>query len=127
MKLNHIGICCNQTDLFLEQFRNTIGINSVNEVMMPQKGQRSCYVRFGENDDCLELMEPIGEGTVKKFLEKHGEGIHHLSFKVDDLETAIAAFENAGARIIGRESGIAFVHPKGNFGILFELVEDKKK
>ncbi|MPN63769.1 hypothetical protein SDC9_211535 [bioreactor metagenome] len=92
---------------------------------MPERGQVSAYVRIGENDDLLELMEPLGEsGTAASFLAKYGEGIHHISLKVDSVEKVSASFEAAGCRIIGKGKGIAYVHPKTAFGVLYELVDD---
>ena len=124
-KLNHVGICVKSIDAMVELLEQTIGVNSVRRVVMPERHQTSAYVRFGDKDDCLEIMEPIGdEGTVATFLAKRGEGIHHLSLKVDSVEEAAAVFEAAGCRIIGRGKGVAFVHPKSAFGVLYELVDD---
>ncbi len=124
-KLAHVGICVKSIDAMVELLEKTIGVNSVSRVEMPERNQVSAYVSIGEKRDCLEIMEPIGEeGTVAAFLAKRGEGIHHLSLKVDSVEEAAAAFEAAGCRIIGRGKGVAFVHPKSAFGVLFELVDD---
>ncbi len=124
-KLAHVGICVKSIDAMVELLEKTIGVNSVSRVEMPERNQVSAYVKIGDQNDCLEIMEPIGdEGTVAAFLAKRGEGIHHLSLKVDNVEETAAIFEAAGCRIIGRGKGVAFVHPKSAFGVLYELVDD---
>ena len=123
-KIAHIGICVRSIAKKLELLTATVGIKHVSYVEMPERGQRSAYVTLS-GGDLLELMEPLGnDGTVASFLAKHGEGIHHLSFHVDNAEETAVSFESAGCRIIGRGKGIAFVHPKTAFGVLYELVDD---
>lgn len=123
-KIAHIGICVYNVDAVIDLLKSTVGIQSVKLVEMPQRGQKSAYVRL-DSGDLLELMEPLGEGgTVAAFLSKHGEGIHHLSFSVESVEESASAFEAAGCRIIGRSKGLAFVHPKTAFGVLYELVDE---
>ena len=127
-KMQHVGICVHHIDDLIEKLEKTVGVNSVSIVEMPARFQRSAYVKIGQANDVLEIMEPMGtDGTVYNFLEKHGEGIHHLSFKVDSVEETAAAFEAIGCKIIGRGQGVAFVHPKTNNGILYELVDDTYK
>ena len=78
----------------------------------------------------LELMEPVGSGgAVAKFLEKRGEGIHHVCLEVDDIEAEIKSLEGQGVALVDRtprqglEGKIAFIHPKSSHGTLIELVE----
>ncbi len=123
-KISHIGLCVQNIDEALRLLEATVGINSVEYAEMPGRFQKSAYVRIGKNNDLLELMEPMGgAGTVADYLARHGEGIHHISLQVDSAEKAGAAFEAAGCKIIGKGKGIAFVHPKTAFGVLFELVD----
>jgi methylmalonyl-CoA/ethylmalonyl-CoA epimerase len=121
----HIGICAKSVDATIEMLRATVGVSRVTYVDMPERGQRSAYVRVGDNGTLLELMEPLGDngGTVASFLEKHGEGLHHLSFFVDSVEETAADFEAQGCRIIGKGTGVAFVHPKTAHGVLYELTD----
>jgi len=125
-KFAHIGVCVRSVDAMIDMLKNTLGVSDVSYVEMPERGQRSAYVTVGDEGVRLELMEPMGEngGTVASFLEKHGEGLHHLSFKVDDVEETGAAFEAQGCRLIGRANGLAFVHPKTAFGTLYELTDE---
>ena len=79
----------------------------------------------------LELLEPTSEdSTVAKFLEKRGEGLHHLAFTVENIDARIAELKAAGLRMIDEEPRlgshhmqIAFLHPKSSFGVLTELCE----
>jgi len=124
-KMVHLGICVHSVDAMIELLKTTVGVSKVSYVDMPERGQRSAYVRVGDDGNLLELMEPLGDvgGTVAAFLEKHGEGLHHISFYVDDVEETAADFEAQGCRIIGKGRGVAFVHPKTAFGVLYELTD----
>jgi len=80
----------------------------------------------------IELMDPVGsEGVIARFLEKRGEGIHHISLEVDDIDSALASIEAKGAELLnsepqpGAEGKIAFLHPRTAHGVLIELVEVK--
>ena len=132
-KFAHIGVCVRSVDAMIDMLKNTLGVSDVSYVEMPERGQRSAYVTVGDEGVRLELMEPMGEngGTVASFLEKHGEGLHHLSFKAapvsstsSTLKETGAAFEAQGCRLIGRANGLAFVHPKTAFGTLYELTDE---
>jgi len=82
-------------------------------------------------DTYLQLLAPTTtDGAVAKFIERRGEGLHHLAYEVDDLEAALAELKGEGVPLIdesprpgGRGHLIAFVHPKGNHGLLVELVQ----
>jgi methylmalonyl-CoA/ethylmalonyl-CoA epimerase len=82
--------------------------------------------------ELLESTDP--EGPIGKFLEKRGEGIHHIAYAVDDIEERLREAEAAGIRLIDSTSrpgaegmSIAFLHPKSTFGVLTELCEDRNK
>ena len=79
----------------------------------------------------LELIQPLGEGGVQKFLEKNGEGLHHIAFAVEDIEKSLSELQDAGFELIDKSPRegfgghkVAFVHPKEFSGVLVELVED---
>lgn len=118
MEFKHIGICVNSIDECLEKWK-VFGVEIVcDKAEFP--GQTSCLVSIGGTN--IELMEPRGEGTVKKFIEKNGEGLHHLSVRVDDIHEAVAAFGEAGLGVLhDGKAPVAFVKPKGNCGVLFEV------
>ncbi len=86
--------------------------------------QISAIVKVGELQ--FELMEGTApESVVSRFIEKKGEGIHHISLKVDDIDKACDDFENKGMQIINKlpPMKMAFVHPKSMYGILVELAQ----
>ena len=77
----------------------------------------------------IELLQPIGnEGVMAKFLEKRGEGIHHICYEVDDVHREVEALKSKGIEVIGEprpgaEGESVFLHPRGTHGVLVELVE----
>jgi methylmalonyl-CoA epimerase len=79
----------------------------------------------------LQLLGPTGAGTVvDKFIERRGEGLHHIAYEVDDLPSALASLKEQGVELIdeqprlgGRGHMVAFVHPKSNHGLLVELIQ----
>ena len=81
----------------------------------------------------IELLQPIGNtGVMAKFLEKNGEGFHHICYEVDDIQAEIAAIKETGIQVLGEpkpgaEGLSVFLHPRGTHGILVELVEKKEE
>ena len=125
--LNHLGICAHDGDAALKLLVKSMGakIKTEKRTEYPDRGQISTYAELCDGTE-YEIMEPFGEGpgVVRSFLEKNGEGFHHISLLTDDLDADCAAFEAAGCKIIGKMEGtLAFVHPKGTGGILYELVD----
>ena len=83
--INHIGIVVKDIDATLEFMEKAFGAREIRRMSIPEAGQISCMLAIG--DDEFELMEPIGDsGVVGKFLASHGEGLHHISLKTDDLD-----------------------------------------
>ena len=128
-KVDHIGIAVNSIDEALKFFRDALGleVESVEEVA--DQKVRIAFLPVGETH--IELLEPTSpESNVAKFLEKKGEGIHHIAYTVSDLEQRIQELTDAGVRMIDKSprSGahgtrIAFLHPKSSHGVLTELCE----
>jgi methylmalonyl-CoA/ethylmalonyl-CoA epimerase len=127
--VNHIGIAVRSIDAQRPLYEGTLGavFEGVEEV--PDQKVRVGFFRIG--DVRLELLEPTEpSSTVAAFLEKRGEGLHHLAFTVAGLEQRIAELKDSGIRMIdsvprpgGHHLRIAFVHPKSTFGVLTELCE----
>jgi len=127
--LNHVGIAVRSIESQRPYYEGTLGaIFEHIEVIADQK-VRVAFFRVG--DIRLELLEPTDASSpVAKFLETRGEGLHHLAFTVEDIETRIAEWKEAGLRMIDERPRIgahhlqiAFVHPKSTFGVLTELCE----
>src|SRR5262245_16606 len=127
--INHIGIAVRSIDAQRPYYEGTLGgVFEGVEVVADQK------VRVGffrVNDVRLELLEPTDpSSTIAAFLDKRGEGLHHVAFTVEDLPARIAELKQAGLRLIdesprpgAHHMQIAFIHPKSTFGMLTELCE----
>ncbi len=125
--IKHIGICVRSIDEFLETLK-PFNAKVIERVAMPEIHQTSCVVEFGEDGSQYEIMEPIGEeGVPWDYLQKKGQGIHHISLLVDDVDEDCAMLESYGIKIIGKGDGIAFTHPKTTGGVLYELTDPSYK
>jgi methylmalonyl-CoA epimerase len=133
--LAHIGVVVNNIDDALTILNSAFGAIDVSpggRKSFPDLGQTSALVQIGNL--ILELMEPYGnvEGTVSKYLSKHGPGLHHISLFSDDLNADDAALASAGIHSIGKgivkETGdqILFTHPKETVGVVFEITQPAK-
>lgn len=128
-KISHIGIAVKsieETAKFYEKMG--LQIEAI-EIVESQK-VRVAFIPIGEVR--LELLEPTSENsTVAKFIEKRGEGVHHIAFSTDDLEAKLSDIENKGIQLIDKKprpgahnASIAFLHPRSTHGILLELCEE---
>ncbi len=126
MKIHHVGIAVKSLER--EKFWNQF-LNSKTEEYkeIPDQKVRIAFIPVGEAK--IELLEPAGEGPISAFLEKRGEGIHHIALEVEDIDEVLAKMKKAGIALIdetprkGAEGRIAFIHPKSTGGILLELVQ----
>jgi methylmalonyl-CoA/ethylmalonyl-CoA epimerase len=127
--VNHIGIAVRSIDAQRPFYEGTLGavFEGVEEV--PDQKVRVGFFRIG--DVRLELLEPSDPtSTVAAFLDKRGEGLHHVAFTVEGIEERIAELKRSGVRMIddaprpgAHHMRIAFLHPKSTFGMLTELCE----
>lgn len=129
-KLDHVGIAVNSIDEALKFFRDTLGLELENVEEVADQKVKIAFLPVGETH--IELLEPTSpDSNVAKFLEKKGEGIHHLAFNVPDINAALAAVKekdtpliDSEPRIGGGNKKIAFLHPKGTHRVLIELCQD---
>lgn len=122
--INHVGIAVKNVDEAIKFFQEKLGAELVTKVDLPFMQQISAIVRVGELQ--FELMQGTApESVVSKYIEKKGEGIHHISLKVDDIDMACDDFEKKGMQIINKlpPMKMAFVHPKSMYGVLVELAQ----
>jgi methylmalonyl-CoA/ethylmalonyl-CoA epimerase len=127
--INHIGIAVRSIDAQREFYESTLG--AVFEGFEEVASQRVRVGFFRIGDVLLELLEPSDPAsTIAAFLDKRGEGLHHVAYTVEDIEARIAELKQSGLRMIdnaprpgAHHMRIAFVHPKNTFGILTELCE----
>lgn len=127
MKIHHVGIAVRSLEEASERFGGLLGLETGERYDLPEFGVAALFMPVAGSN--LELLEPLGEGsTVGKFIDKRGEGLHHICFEVDDIDVALADFKRRGARLIDEKPRpgagghlVAFVHPKSAHGVLVEL------
>lgn len=130
--LAHVGVAVRSIPDAIAAWRRGLGFELVDQETLESMRLKLAILRSGEVE--IELLEPTSpDSTVGRFLERRGEGIHHLSFFVSDLEAALARAEAQGLELIDRtpregSSGtrIAFLHPRTMRGVLIELCERRK-
>lgn len=128
--VDHVGIAVRDIQAALELFQRVFATPPAPVQELPDQGVRATLIQVGQTR--LELLEPLAESTsVGRFIERRGEGLHHLALNVADLEGKLKALEGLGFRLVDKEprdglSGrIAFIHPQSVFGVLTELVESR--
>ena len=135
MKLSHIehlGIAVKSIEAALPFYEKVLGLECYAVEEVADQKVKTAFLKIGQTKiELLESTDP--EGPVGKFIEKKGEGIHHLALRVDDLDAALAELKAQGMRLIDETprygaggARIAFVHPKATGGILLELSERKE-
>ena len=129
MKIEHIGIATHTLDDALRFWRDALGLEVVDIEEVAEQGVRVAMLPLGEPR--IELLEPTGaDSPVAKFLEKRGQGIHHIAVRVDDIRATLQRLKEQGARLIDESPRVgagnclvAFIHPSSANGVIVELVE----
>ena len=127
--LDHVGIAVRDIEEALGFYAQGLGLELERVETVPEQGVRVAFLPLGDTE--IELLEPLGEeGPLARFLEKRGEGIHHLCIAVADIEATLADLAAQGFRLIDETprtgaggARVAFVHPRSAHGVLIELVE----
>jgi methylmalonyl-CoA/ethylmalonyl-CoA epimerase len=128
-RLHHVAYVVHDLDAALPVFTGRYGLPVTIRELMPEQGVEA--VMLGAGEGAVELIAPTDpESGVARYLEKRGEGLHHIALEVDDLPAALEQLRAEGAELIDQEPRvglgghlIAFVHPKSGFGALMELVQ----
>lgn len=128
-KINHIGIAVQSIETTLPFYRDILGMTCLGLEEVTEQQVKVAMLAIGESK--IELLEPTAvDSPVAKFLEKNGQGIHHIAYEVEDIVAAIAGLVAGGARMIdsspragAHDTLIAFVHPKSSHGVLTELCQ----
>ena len=131
--IEHIGIAVKNLDEAIPYYENVLGLKCYNIEEVKDQKVKTAFFMVGQTK--IELLESTdAEGPIGKFIEKKGEGIHHIAFAVDKIEDQLKHAEENGVNLIdkaprqGAEGlDIAFLHPKSTFGVLTELCENKNK
>ena len=129
--IEHLGIAVKSLDEAIPYYENILGMKCYSIEEVADQKVKTAFFKVGQTK--LELLEPTSdESPIAKFIEKRGEGIHHLAFAVEDgVANALAEMEGKGVRLIdkaprkGAEGlNIAFIHPKSTHGVLTEFCEN---
>jgi methylmalonyl-CoA/ethylmalonyl-CoA epimerase len=131
--IEHIGIAVNSLEESIPYYENILGLKCYAVEEVKDQKVKTAFFKIGQTK--LELLESTDpEGPIGKFIEKRGQGVHHLAFAVDGIEAMLAEAESKGVQLIDKQPrrgaeglDIAFLHPKSTFGVLTEFCEDKKK
>ena len=130
-KIDHIAIAVNSLEESIKVYTSLLGVEPELETISAEKVNTAVYNLDGVS---LELIEPIGDDSpISRFLQKEGEGLHHVCLKVGSVEETMAELKEKGFDIIGETpkigaggTEILFLHPKSTGGVLFELNSDLK-
>lgn len=131
--IEHIGIAVKSLDEAIPFYEKMLGTACYAIEEVADQKVKTAFFKIGQTKiELLESTDP--QGPIGKYIEKRGEGIHHIAYAVEDLEQHLYDAEEAGIRLIdqaprkGAEGlHIAFLHPKSTFGVLTEFCEDKSK
>ena len=131
--IDHIGIAVTNMQESLSFWETSLGIEPHGTQEVPEQKLRTAFLPVGDTE--IELLESTSpDSSVAKFLEKHGEGLHHIAIRVDDIDAALAELKAKGIKLIDETARngaggarIAFVHPRSTHGVLLELCERKQK
>ena len=127
--IDHVGVAVEDIDAALALYRDTLGMPLVHRETVAEQGVDAALLDVG--DGHVELLQPLGpETAVAKFLERRGPGLHHVAYRVGDVEQTLSELAAAGLRLIDerprtgiRGSRVAFVHPASTGGVLIEIVQ----
>ena len=128
-KVDHIGIAVKNLDETIPYYTETLGLKVLKIEEVTSESVRVAFIDAGNVK--LELLEPMSEqSAIHSFIEKKGEGIHHIAFGVEGIEERMNELREKGIRILNEQpkigaggAQVAFLHPKSSFGVLYELCD----
>ena len=131
-KIEHIGIAVKDITTSIEIYEKLLGSDSYKLEEVESEGVKTAFFRIGESK--IELLEASSSNSpIAKFIEKRGEGMHHIAFDVEDIESEIKRLEADGFQLINKVAKegadnklIAFLHPKSTAGVLVELCQERR-
>jgi methylmalonyl-CoA/ethylmalonyl-CoA epimerase len=129
-EIDHVAIAVNDLEAAIAYYRDTFGAEVDHREVVESDGVEEALLKVA--DSYVQLLTPTRDDSpVAKYLERKGEGLHHVGYRVDDCAAALDAVKATGGRVIdetprpgSRGTTVAFVHPKGAFGTLIELVQE---
>lgn len=130
LPVHHVGIAVQSIQEALGLYHDTLGFRVVDEQVLPDRQLRVTFVDAGNT--LIELLEPTDStGTVARFLERRGPGLHHLCFGTTNIDDHLRELAAGGIQLIdpvarpGAHGEVAFLHPNSTFGVLVELIEQR--
>jgi len=129
LKIDHLGIAVHSINEAKKIFQDVLGLQFLGTETIAEQKVTTAFFPVGDSEvELLESTDP--EGPIAKYLEKRGEGIQHIAFRVENLEEALAELKERGIKLIDEKprkgaggAKIAFLHPKATHGVLIELSE----
>lgn len=129
LNLDHVAIAVRDLDSSIEEYASKYGVSPLHREVVAEQGVEEVMLAIGGS--FIQLVQPLtADSPVGRFIERNGEGLHHVAYAVANIDDSLAHLQAAGARLIdstarrgGRGTRIAFVHPKDLAGTLVELVE----
>jgi methylmalonyl-CoA/ethylmalonyl-CoA epimerase len=129
-EIDHVAIAVNDLEAAIDFYQRAFGATVDHREIVESDGVEEALLKVAES--YIQLLTPTRpESPVAKSLEKRGEGLHHIGYRVDDCAAALKAMVDAGATALdkaprpgSRGTTVAFIHPKGSFGTLIELVQE---
>jgi methylmalonyl-CoA/ethylmalonyl-CoA epimerase len=127
--IDHVGVAVSDLERAITVYEGTFRMPVVHRETVDSQGVEAVLLDVG--DGHVELLRPLGPDTaVGRFIEKRGEGLHHVAYRVEDIDAVLAGLKESGvdlidgeARVGIRGSRVAFLHPRAGEGVLTELVE----
>ena len=129
--IDHVGVAVPDLDEAIAFYRDSYGMELAHEETNEEQGVREAMMRVGDSGSCIQLLAPLSpESTIAKFLDRNGQGIQQLAYRVEDIDAVCATLRERGLRLLydtpkrgTSNSRVNFIHPKDAGGILVELVE----
>src|SRR4030065_799425 len=127
-QVDHIGILVSNLDEAIKLYEDCFGVEVGKIETLTERGVKAAILSLGQGAN-LELLEPLPGSNMAKVLEKRGEGLHHITFEVDNVDKELSHLAEKGIELIdkkarpGFEGLVAFIHPKSLRGVLVELCQ----
>jgi methylmalonyl-CoA/ethylmalonyl-CoA epimerase len=131
MKIDHIAIAVNNVEESAKIYQKALGVKNVEFETIESEGVKVAIIHLGNGK--IELMQPTNEASpIKKFLDKKGQGLHHLALETNDIDGEVTRMESCGVQFLGKVrpgsagTKVTFIHPKSLDGVLAELCSHSK-
>jgi methylmalonyl-CoA/ethylmalonyl-CoA epimerase len=133
--IDHVGIAVWDMDAAIRFYSETFGLEVAHQEVNEEQGVREAMLPVGESGACIQLMAPLtADSVIAKFLDRRGQGIQQLAYRVTDIEVASDELRSRGLRLLYDEprrgtggSRVNFVHPRDAGGVLVELVQPNQE